>query len=154
METSKFELTRNAFGKLILVSDGKTHENVAPVRAFPLQTPNENISLVNVDGHEVAWINQLADVSEHISQLISEELAGREFMPEIQRIVSVSSFSTPCTWTVQTDRGDTHFVLRVEEDIRRVGESLLVTDNHGIHFLIRDPAKLDKHGRKILDRFL
>jgi hypothetical protein len=154
MKTSNFELTRNAFGKLIFTSGNETHENIIPVRAFPLQTPNGNISLVNADGHEVAWVNQLTDVPEQTRNLILEELAGRELIPEIQRIVSVSSFSTPCTWTVQTDRGDTSFVLRAEEDIRRVGESLLVLDNHGIHFLIRQPAKLDKHGRKILDRFL
>lgn len=148
------ELTRNPFGKLVVVVDGQTHEGVTPVRAFPLQTPNDNIALINIDGREVAWINHLSDVSEQIRDLILEELAGREFIPEIRRIVSVSSFSTPCTWTVQTDRGNTSFVLRAEEDIRRLGQSLLVTDNHGIHFLIRNPVKLDKHGRKILDRFL
>jgi len=154
MKTSNFELTRNAFGKLIFISGDETHENIIPVRAFPLQTPDEHISLINTDGREVAWINQLSDVSEQVRNLILEELGGREFIPEIQRIIGVSSFSTPCTWTVKTDRGDTSFVLRVEEDIRRVGESLLVTDSHGIHFLIRQPATLDKHGRKILDRFL
>jgi len=154
METSTFELTRNSFGKLKFTSGNESHENIIPVRAFPLQSPNEHISLVNTEGHEVAWINQLADVSEPVRQLILEELAGREFMPEIQRIIGVSGFSVPSTWTVQTDRGDTSFVLRVEEDIRRIGESLLVTDTHGIHFLIRQPEKLDKQGRKILDRFL
>ena len=75
-------------------------------------------------------------------------------MPEVAQIVGVSSFSTPSTWTVNTDRGTTDFVLRVEEDIRRIGESLMITDNHGINYVIRDPKKLNKHGRKILDRFL
>jgi hypothetical protein len=56
---------------------------------------------------------------------------------------------------VQTDRGDTRFVLRGDEDIRRVGPTLLlITDSHGIQFLIRDPAHLSKDSRKILDRFL
>jgi hypothetical protein len=56
---------------------------------------------------------------------------------------------------VKTDRGDTEFVLKVDEDIRRVGEAaLLVADSHGIHFLVRDMFGIDKHSRKILDRFL
>jgi hypothetical protein len=56
---------------------------------------------------------------------------------------------------VLTDRGDTRFVLRGDEDIRRVGLTvLLVTDSHGIQFLIRDREKLNKESRKILDRFL
>ncbi|MGI4846918.1 MAG: DUF1854 domain-containing protein, partial [Janthinobacterium lividum] len=73
----------------------------------------------------------------------------------IEAIASVSSYSTPCTWHVSTDRGQTSFILRGEEDIRRVGaESLLVADNHGINFLIRDPQAMDRASKRILDRFL
>jgi hypothetical protein len=92
---------------------------------------------------------------ENVRILIGEELEGREFMPEILRIKDVSHFATPCTWYVATDRGDTEFVLKVDEDIRRIGDaSLLVADSHGIHFLVRDMYRIDKHSRKILDRFL
>lgn len=151
-----FELRRNAFGKLILTTpEGLVHEGVAPVRAFPIQTPSQSISLVLSDGKEVAWIDDLDAVPAQQRALIQDELDGREFMPEISAIVDVSSFATPCTWQVRTDRGDTEFTLRGEEDIRRIGEkSLLISDNHGIHFLIRDMFTIDKHSRKILDRFL
>ena len=154
MQSTSFELSRNAFGKLTLIVDGETHVNVSPVRAFPIQTPQDNISLISSDGREVAWIDRLSDVSDALRILILDELSGREFVPEIISIVGVSSFSTPCTWTVETDRGPTSFVLRVEEDIRRIGDSLLVTDSHGINFMIRHPSQLDKSGRRILDRFL
>jgi hypothetical protein len=156
MTTTQFDLTRNAYGRLTLTgADGETHEGVMPVRAFPVQAPQEGYSLVTTDGKEVAWIDRLADLSGAVRALVEEELAGREFMPEISRIVGVTSFATPCTWTVATDRGDTEFVLRGEEDIRRIGrDTLLVSDIHGIHFLIRDVQKLDKHSKKILDRFL
>ena len=90
-----------------------------------------------------------------MGQLVREELEGREFMPEISRINSVTSFATPCTWSVASDRGDTEFVLRGEEDIRRLTvDTLLISDIHGIHYLIRDVRDLDKHSKKILDRFL
>jgi hypothetical protein len=57
---------------------------------------------------------------------------------------------------VHTDRGDTQFVLRGDEDIRRIGTngSLLVSDSHGIQYLIRNHVALDAHSKKILDRFL
>jgi Domain of unknown function (DUF1854) len=154
MQTTEFELSRNAFGKLTLTANGESHEGVIPVRAFPIQTPEDNISLVSSDGREVGWVNRLIDLSQPLRELILNELSGREFVPEILKIIGVSSFSTPCTWTVKTDRGETNFVLRVEEDIRRIGEDLLVTDNHGINYLIRQPTNLDKSDRKILDRFL
>jgi hypothetical protein len=97
----------------------------------------------------------LQDLPGTVRALVEEELGGREFMPEIARIVDVTSYATPCTWSVVTDRGETSFVLRGEEDIRRIGQdTLLVSDTHGIHFLIRNMLELDKHSKKILDRFL
>lgn len=151
-----FTLSRDAFGRLNLTdAAGVLHENVAPVRAFPIQAPEQGISLVTSDGKEIAWIDSLADLDASNAALVRDELQGREFMPEIARIVAVSSYATPCTWTVDTNRGQTDFVLRGEEDIRRIGsDTLLVSDNHGIHFLIRNQFELDKHSKKILDRFL
>lgn len=156
MNASPFELQRNAFGKLVLTTlDGQTHEGVMPVRAFPIQSPEHGISLMSSDGHEVAWVDALTDVPQPAQGLIREALGGWEFMPEIQAILSVTSFATPCTWQVLTDRGETRFVLRGDEDIRRLaGNTLLVTDSHGIHFLIRDLTTLSRDSRKILDRFM
>jgi hypothetical protein len=156
MATTSFQLRRDSFGKLVLTSaDGEEFAGVAPVRSFPIQSPERGISLVREGGKEVAWIEDLADLPEQVRRLVTEELEGREFMPKIERIKDVSSFATPCTWYVDTDRGATEFVLKVDEDIRRVGEaSLLIADSHGIHFLVRDMHRIDKHSRKILDRFL
>ena len=156
MSTTKFELRRNSFGKLVLTNDiGEIFEDVMPVRAFPIQSPLLGISMLLTDGREVAWIDQLSDLSDNAKSLVMEELEGREFMPEIEHIQRVSSFAVPCTWTVSTDRGETEFVLKGDEDIRRIGTaSLLITDNHGIQFLVRNMFEIDKHSRKILDRFL
>ena len=154
---SRFALERTPFGKLVLTNAaGERFEGVVPVRAFPIQSPEDGISLVSTDGKEVAWVDLLADVPQPAQDLIRAELTTREFMPVVARIVSVSSYSTPCTWTVQTDRGDTEFVLRGDEDIRRIGKenSLLIADAHGIQYLVRDQFALDAHSKKILDRFL
>ena len=156
MALTTFELNRNSFGRLVLTTpQGDVYDGVVPVRAFPIQSPEVGIALVYTDGHEVAWVDRLNELAEPAQSLIREALATREFTPEILSIDSVTSFSTPCTWLVKTDRGDTSFVLRGNEDIRRVGGTiLLVTDSHGIQFLIRDPVQLSKESRKILDRFL
>ena len=152
-----FALERDAFGRLILTqAQGARFEAVVPVRAFPIQSPEQGIALVSQEGHEVGWVDQLAALPEPAQSLIREELSGREFMPEIEHIVEVTSFSTPCTWTVQTNRGQTSFVLRGDEDIRRIGKdnALLIADNHGIQYLVRDQFALPMASRKILDRFL
>jgi hypothetical protein len=156
-EHTHFRLERNAFGKLILTTEsGVRFESVVPVRAFPIQSPEVGISIVNTDSEEVGWVERLVDVPEPAQSLIRQELAAREFMPVIAQIVSVSSFSTPCTWTVDTDRGRTEFVLRGDEDIRRIGKdnALLIADTHGIQYLVRDQFALNTASKKILDRFL
>ena len=49
----------------------------------------------------------------------------------------------------------TSFVLKAEEDIRRVDASrLVITDRHGIQYQIEDQQALDAISRKLLDRFL
>lgn len=156
MTTPNFTLNRNAFGQLILTTEsGESHAGIVPVRAFPIAAPDEGIALVSADGHEVGWIERIADLPPAIGQLIEEELASREFVPEIERIVAVSSFACPSTWQVVTDRGNAALVLKGEEDIRRLTQTrLIIADAHGIEFLIRDTGRLDRHSRKLLDRFL
>ena len=156
-QSAEFQLEQDAFGRLHLIdAAGNRSVGVVPVRAFPIQSPAHGISLVDTDGHEVGWIDALDLLAEPARTLVQAALAGREFMPEIRDIVSVSSFSTPCTWRVETDRGTTEFVLRGDEDLRRIGKgnALLIADVHGIQYLVRDQFALNPHSKRILDRFL
>jgi hypothetical protein len=157
MNPRAYTLHRNAFGRLDLTMNatGETHKNVTPARAFPITSPDSGLSLVDSAGKELAWIERIDILPNETAALILEELAAREFMPVISRIVSVSSYATPSLWDVQTDRGDAQLLLNGEEDIRRLTPpSLLITDSHGIHYLIRDIQRLDRQSKKILDRFL
>lgn len=153
---SSFELQRNPFGRLVLTDTGGTqHVGVIPVRAFPISGPGRGLSLMSADGHEIVWVDDLATLDAPARALIEEELSLRDFVPEISRIVSVSSFITPSNWHVLTDRGETTFVLKGEEDIRRLpGTMLLIADQHGVQYLIRDLSALDRASRRLLDRFL
>lgn len=152
---NNFALTRNAFGKLVLTIEGRIYEGVIPTLAFPITAPQEGLALMSADGHEALWIDSLTDLPEATRALLHEELTAREFMPELQRITHVSSFTTPSMWQVETDRGATTLTLKGEEDIRRLGDNaLMIADSHGVQFLIRDLATLDKPSRKLLNRFL
>ncbi len=150
------QLQRDAFGRLLLTdADGVVHVGVVPVRAFALSAPDEGLALLSAQGRELAWIERLAELPAAQRALIEAELASREFVPEIRRLRAVSSFATPSTWTVDTDRGPTRFVLNGEEDIRRLGGTrLLIGDRQGLQFLVRDYAALDRHSRRLLERFL
>lgn len=149
-------LSRNAFGRLVLVTlDGAEHVGINPVRAHPISAPDEGVSLVGLDGHELAWIDRLSALPQQPRELLEAEFAAREFTPTVTRIVKVSTFSTPSQWTVETDRGDTQFILKTEEDIRRLGEGrLMISSGHGIGFFVADRFALDRHSKKLLERFL
>ncbi|MDE2406453.1 MAG: DUF1854 domain-containing protein [Xanthomonadaceae bacterium] len=156
MKNDEFQLARDAFGHLLLtLPDGSTHADVVPVRAFPIAAPGEGVSLLGRDGHELIWIPHFSALDAARKALLEAELAQREFMPVIEQLQAVSTFATPSQWTVATNRGQTTFTLKAEDDIRRLGNSqLLIADSHGVHYLVQDIAALDRNSKKLLDRFL
>jgi len=156
MSHTAFTLALDAFGKLVLtLADGSQHVGAVAVRAFPIAAPQQSISILSAEGKELVWIESLDALPDNERHHVLQALQGREFMPEILRLDGVNSFSTPSVWRVQTSRGATEFVLKGEEDIRRLSPTtLIVADAHGVQFLIRDLPALDRHTRKLLDRFL
>ncbi len=156
MSSEPFALERNAHGRLALTTpDGVRHDGVVPVRAFPIAAPREGLAMLDAEGREVAWVSALNQLPAPLCALIEAELSIREFTPEIRRIVAVSTFSTPSIWQVDTDRGVTRFVLKGEEDIRRLTDGALwISDSHGIQFIVRDRRALDRRSRRLLERFL
>ncbi|KAB7575627.1 DUF1854 domain-containing protein, partial [Verminephrobacter sp. Larva24] len=107
-------------------------------------------------GHELLWIARLDQLAAPVRAQIEQALALREFVPVIEKILTVSSFATPSTWEVETDRGLTRLVLKAEEDIRRLGArtQLLIASGDGLQFCIEDSTALDRHSRRLLERFL
>ena len=151
-----FQLARNSAGQLQFTSgDGVISEDVNPVRAFPISAPDEGLSIISKDGHELAWIPDLAVIPAQMRALINSVLDQREFMPVILRIIQVSSFATPSIWDVETDKGNTQLTLKAEDQIWRLKNNrLLITDKNGVNFTINSIEQLDKNSRKLLDRFL
>jgi hypothetical protein len=154
--TSDFQLERDAHGRLVLTdAGGVRHVAVQPVRAFPLSAPDEGLSLVSAEGVELAWIDRPDTLPAAQRAMLDEELAQREFVPVILRLRSVSTFSTPSTWEVDTDRGPTRLVLKGEDDIRRLpAGALLIADRQGLPFFVKDRFALDRGSRRLLERFL
>jgi hypothetical protein len=156
MSTLNFEFDCDAAGHWFYVSSqGVRHEQVIAVRAFPVASPDDGVALVDSEGHELLWIASLDDLPAALRANVVSALTQREFMPTILKLNGVSSVVAPSTWDIETDRGNTSLQLKGEEDIRRLSATvLLVTDSHGVQFLIRDLAQMDRHSRKLLDRFL
>ena len=156
VDALNIQFDQSLTGRWFFVSEeGVRYEHVLAVRSFPVAAPDEGIALVDVEGKELLWIPHLSQVPANARANIEKAITQREFMPQILKLYGVSSFVTPSTWDIETDRGRTSLLLKGEEDIRRLsGTVLLVTDAHGVQFLIRDLAQMDRFSRKLLDRFL
>jgi hypothetical protein len=154
--TALIQLAFDDDAALVIVQpDGTRGVGVVPVRAYPLSRPDGGISLVDHLGHEAAWIADPKALDPSSQDALARALRAREFRPIIQQVVSVSTFATPSTWQVVTDRGPHEFILKAEEDIRRLDSGrLLVTSKDGVNFEIQDRFGLDRASRKLLERFL
>ena len=118
MTNAAFELTLDRDGHWQLRLNNELHHAVVVVRAFPIGAPDEAVSILSAEGHELLWLPEPLQLAKAQKEAVLAALQAREFMPEIKRVDAVSSFTTPSTWSVQTHRGFTQFVLRGEEDIR------------------------------------
>ncbi len=148
-------LEHDAWGQLILeTDDGRRFTGVIPARAFPVSDPEHWVSICDSQGHELLSIENLSSLASGLRTVLEAELAHREFVPVIQRLVSATT-QEPSDWVVETDRGRTAFQLNSEDDVRRIEpDQASIVDSHGIRYLIPCVAKLDPASRRILDHFL
>jgi len=151
-----FALAHDDFGRLVLVdASGQRHVGVEPVRAFPLSDPDQWVSLVDAAGREQIVIRRLGDLPAELRAAVQRELALRDFLPVVQRIVAISTQADPSQWEVETDRGPARFVLASEDDIRRLGpHRAMIVDAQGVRYLIADTRALDAESRKLLANYL
>jgi hypothetical protein len=152
----KFGLVRDEWGQLIFIrADGQKYLNVATVALFPISQPDTWISIRLPDGTELACIEDPRTLPADVWQLLKEDLSRREFVPIIRRIVRVSGNMEPCEWQVETDRGPTKFVLKSEEDVRRIGDhEIIILDAHGTRYHIPDLSAVDVKSRRIVEWYV
>lgn len=150
------DLRLDPWGRLVLTDgQGTTHVGVIPFRAFPISDPGCWISLCDGEGRELECIPDLSALPKEPRGLLIQALGWREFAPVILRVIQVSSHLEPAEWEVETDRGHTRFVLKTEDDVRRLGPySALIQDAQGIRYLVPDTRDLNPYSRRAVDRYL
>jgi Domain of unknown function (DUF1854) len=151
-----FQLAHDPWDRLVLTDEqGKEHVGVVPVRAFPIGQPLSWLVLCDAQGRELRCIEDPDRLPEALRVLLEKELARREFVPVIRRVRNVSSYLEPAEWEVDTDRGPTRFVLKTEDDVRRLGPfRALIIDAQGVRYLVSDTRELDAYGRRAVERYL
>jgi len=153
--TCHFELQRNPAGNLVFTdAAGIVHENVLPVRLFPLTDPDHWVAITNAAGQDLACIEDLAILPEAIRNLLLDALALRDFVPLILSIQAIRHAAHGYEWHVTTDRGKTRFTVENDESIQPLaGGSIVVMDHRNTRYLIADPTALEIKSRQRLERY-
>lgn len=148
-------LFRDAKGRLVFEMDGVTYDDVKSIRMFPFTDPEHWISLCDQEAHEIVCIEDLETLPSETRRLILEDLQAREFVPVIEKVMSISVAADPSEWHVKTERGATRFTLNDEDDIHRLNDHrILIIDSHGIRYLIPDIRRMDVSSRRILSHYI
>jgi hypothetical protein len=152
----EFTFEYDAWKRLILIlKSGERYVGAEPIRAFPLSDPSRAISICDSEGREIVYLDSIEQAPADLQPIIERELAQREFVPRILRIMNHPTDAEPAQWRVETDRGVTAFHVDSTDAVRRqVPHQISIVDSLGIRYLIPDTTKLDEDSRRVLDRFL
>ena len=137
-------------------------ERIVPIRAFPVSSPNEFISIrepdtqLNGRGSEIGMIRRLSDFPKEAADMIADELSRRYFTPAIKKIHSFSEKFGYCYWDVTTEAGRLEFIMNnPTSNIRTLEDGrVFMYDIDGNCFTIEDPKKLDKHSYRKIEVYL
>ncbi len=136
----------------LTLDSGETYEKLEARRLFPVNRPDEYITLLNTEGVEVAVIRKIPDLNEESKKAIEYSLNDYYLVPHIQRIISITEKYGTLHWIVETERGIKEFDIRNRNhDIKTFRNGCVrVRDSDDNRYVIDDFRALDKHSRSQL----
>ena len=159
LDAARLRFQRSPGGLLsltVLEEDGsKTHyDRVIVLRAFPLTSPDEHLSVREPHGErrEIGMLRRLSDLSE---ESVREELATRYFVPRITRVYSFHR-RRAIFMDVECDLGRRRITMRDDVgSVRHLEDGrILFTDMDGTSYELRSPKELDKASYRKIEVFL
>ena len=143
-----WSLQRGDAGELLLRRDGGEASEGLEVQAtccFPWSQPRAFISLRDAKGTEQVFVAALTEVSAETRALIEQDLAARNFIPEILAIERIDEDKELFVWQVRTHAGPRTFLTQRRDHLRQLasGAVLLRDVAHDV-YMIRQPKALDR----------
>ena len=134
------------------LADGTAFECLEPRRLFPVNRPNEYITLLDSEGVERAVIRNINELSPESAKVVRDSLEDYYLVPQITRIISAVEKYGNLHWCVETDRGMKEFDIRNRNsDIRIYSDGRVrVRDSDDNRYVIDDWQLLDKHSKALL----
>jgi ATP-binding cassette subfamily B protein len=133
---------------------GESGQVATARRCFPLSDPGHFIALIDERGRELYCVEDPGELTSESRRALEAALADSELLPHVLRIEATSSEATLSRWRVETDRGTREFVVEQEDHIRRLADGRhLITDQHGMRYVVPALEDLDPRSRRLMSHF-
>jgi len=136
----------------LTLEDGTVFEKLEVRRLFPVNRPDEYITMLDPDGVETAVIRSIKDLNEESRKAVEYSLNDYYLVPHILRIISIVEKYGTLHWVIETDRGIKEFDIRNRNHDIKVFRNgcVRVRDSDDNRYVIDDYRTLDKHSRSQL----
>ena len=133
----------------LTLENGDVYEKLEPRRLFPVNRPDEYITMLNTEGVEVAVIRKISELNESSREAVTHSLNDYYLVPHIKRIIAITEKYGTLHWVVETERGIKEFDIRNRNhDIKAFRNGCVrVRDSDDNRYIIDDYKALDKHSR-------
>ena len=139
----------------MVLSDGKTFENLEPKRLFPVSNRCQFITLLDENGVEQAVIRDMTNLPADQREIIEQCLNEYYRVPQIERIFAYEERFDGLTLHTETDKGPADIEIRVLiTGFRMDGVRALLRDINDNRYEIPDVTRLDNLSKQILGRYL
>ncbi|MDP6052218.1 MAG: DUF1854 domain-containing protein, partial [Candidatus Latescibacteria bacterium] len=106
----RLERQENQPPTLILSGDG--YLDIRIRQAFPLTAENTFVAFFDQEDQYLGMIMDPADLDDHSTQIINEEISWRYFIPQITQIKEIHDRGGKAIFVAVTDRGQLNISMR------------------------------------------
>ena len=139
-----------------LILSGDRYLDIRIRQAFPLTAENTFVAFFDQEDQYLGMTMDPADLDDHSTQIINEEISWRYFIPQITQIKEIHDRGGKAIFVAVTDRGQLNISMgdlrasMVELSPNRI----LITDEYSNRYEIPDVDLLDRHSRRLIRRLI
>jgi len=142
-------------GLLQITWNGETQRAFLAL-AFPFETEEEYVSVLNEEKEEIGMIRTIYDFDEETVRILKGELKKKYFTPKIRKIKKLTERHGGSFWECDTDFGSLSFAVRdTHRSLLRAGaDRIFVLDHDGCRYEIESVSGLDKKSYSKIELYL
>jgi len=154
LDPKTLQITKTDAG-LKAIIENQEHEIERLARAFPRSNPDQYVSLMDTEGHEIGIIENPDQLDDTSRDIVAAELKAIYFVPIIHTIQSVTPKGTGSIWEVETDDGPRTFRIMGRESLDGSdAPSIEIHDENGKRYKIEDYWEMDSDSKDLISDLL